>query len=141
MLLAACSTSSSGQVAQTYAVYQFTCCLGSDVQQTWHPGSTVQLHWIATLSGQTTSTKPIPLKLSVQIAGAYSDVATLKQQGAPARTVVAPAIAIDDRTSTPPVSTIALPADLPPGLYNLTFKVDFGRGNSMSAASIVQVGP
>jgi hypothetical protein len=144
--LSGCGPSSPSQSAMTYARYQHSCCEAPDINQTWHPGSKVQLHWTVKYFDRTPISKPAAETLSVVLSGPYVDVGGLKSDvvkgGAGAsRIVTTPNIATDDHNPVAPVSTLSLPPDLQPGYYNLTFKVDFGGGNSWGGASIVQVGP
>ena len=140
-VLIGCSSSSHGPSGLTYASYKFSCCSAPDIQQTWHPGQTVEMHWIVQDAGQTTDNRRHPITLTAVMTGSYADVNSLKGGAAASRTIRAPAINTDDRTPTAPSSIFTLPADLPTGFYNLGFGVDFGGGNSWNTASIIQVGP
>jgi hypothetical protein len=140
-VLIGCSSSSPGQSGVTYASYKFSCCSGPDIQQTWHPGQTVEMHWIVQDAGQTTDNRRHSITLTAVMTGSYADAMSLKSGAVASRTLRAPAINTDDRTPTAPSSIFTLPSDLPPGLYNLVLGVDFGGGNSWSAASIIQMGP
>ena len=138
--LGGCSPSSAGQSGVTYTRYTFTCCTASDIQSAWHPGETVSLHWIVVAAAGTADSRPLPITITAVLAGPYANVNALKG-GAPAtRTLPAAALHTDDRNPTAPTSTFTLPSDLAPGFYNLAFKVDYGGGNSMGGASVVQVG-
>jgi hypothetical protein len=139
-LLGGCSSSGPAQPGVAYARYEFTCCLASETGQTWRSGQAVELHWIVRSAGEMADSKRRSVVLTATVTGPYKDVATLKVQGPAARTVAADRIATDDRTPAVPVSILPLPADLPPGFYNLTVKVDFGGGTSTESASVVQVG-
>jgi hypothetical protein len=92
-------------------------------------------------AGRTSDSGPHPMTLTAELTGPYADVSGLKSGAAATRTVHAPAIKTDDRTPTAPNSTLNLPSDLPPGLYNLAIGVDFGGGNGWSSGSVVKVGP
>jgi hypothetical protein len=138
--LGACLPSSTGQSAATYARYTFTCCTASDIQSAWQPGETVSLHWIVVAEGGTADSRPLPITITAVLAGPYADVNGLKGGAQAARTLSAAALNTDDRNPTPPTSTFALPSDLAAGFYNLAFKVDYGGGNSIGGASVVQVG-
>lgn len=140
-VLAGCSSSSAGQSGVTYASYKFSCCNATDMQRTWHPGESVEMHWIVQDAGQTTDSRHHPITLTAVITGSYADVNALKSGAAAMHTVRAQAINTDDRSPTAPSSNFTLPADLPPGFYNLAIGVDFGGGNRWSAAGIIQVGP
>ena len=138
--LAGCSPSSAGQSGVTYARYRFTCCTTSDIQSAWHPGETVSLHWIVVAAGATADSRPLPIIITAVLAGPYVNVNGLKGGAPAARTLPAAVLNTDDRNPTAPTSTFALPSDLAPGFYNLAFKVDYGGGNSLAGASVVQVG-
>ena len=139
--LGGCSPSSAGQSVVTYARYTFTCCTASDIQSAWHPGETVSLHWIVVAAGATADSRPLPITLTAVLAGPYANVNGLKGGAPAAMTIPAAALNTDDRNPTAPTSTFALPSDLAPGFYNLAFKVDYGGGNGLGGASVVQVGP
>jgi hypothetical protein len=138
--LGGCSPSSAGLSSQTYARYTFTCCTTSDIQRAWHPGETVSLHWIVVAAGTTTDSRPLPITITAVLAGPYANVNGQKGGGHAARTLPAAALNTDDRNPTAPTSAFALPSDLGPGFYHLAFKVDYGGGNSLGGASVVQVG-
>jgi hypothetical protein len=112
----------------------------SDVQSAWHPGETVSLHWIVVAAGATADSRPLPITITAALAGPYASVNELKGGAPAARTLPAAALTPDDRNPAAPTSTFALPSDLAPGFYNLAFKVDYGGGNSVGGASVVQVG-
>jgi hypothetical protein len=135
-----CSPSSAGQSVVTYGRYTFTCCMASDVQSAWQPGATVSLHWIVVVAGATADSRPVPVTITAVLGGPYSSVSGLKGGAPAARTLPAAAVNTDDRNPAAPTSTFALPSDLDPGFYNLAFKVDYGGGNSVAGASVVQVG-
>ena len=138
--LCGCSPSSAGQSGVTYARYTFTCCTASDIQSAWHPGETVSLHWIVVAAAATPDSRPLPITITAVLAGPFANVNGLKGGAPAARTLPAAALKTDDRNSTAPTSTFALPSDLAPGFYRLAFKVEYGGGNSLAGASVVQVG-
>jgi hypothetical protein len=138
LMLAACGN--AAQPVGTYPTYRFTCCTGSDIKQVWHPGQTVDLHFMVETGPLTADSAEHSLVLSAALSGAYADVATLKKSGGPA-VIQGPVIKTSDRNSTPPVLSFVLSPDLPPGFYNLTIKWDSGGGNYWSTGSIVQVAP
>lgn len=130
------------QPSITFPTYQYSCCPAQDVNQVWRPGATVELHWIVQQGTPAADTTPHPITLIATIKGPYTDVATLKKGAGATIIVQGSIIKTNDRRSGPaPVSTFILPPDLAPGYYNLEFKDDFGGGNSMGGASIIQVGP
>jgi hypothetical protein len=124
--------------AVTYAQYAVTCCQSSDVNQLYHPGEALVVHWIVSPSTRTASDAATTLTLSVTLQGAYASVTTLKSGAAAAYTLRAATVTTTDRSPTAPSSVIQLPADLPPGYYNLVMKVAM-PGNSAGGASVVQV--
>ena len=139
-LLGGCSPSGAGPTGVTYARYTFTCCTASDIQNAWHPGETVSLHWIVVAAGATADSRPLPITITAVLEGPYANVNGLKGGARAATTLPAAALNTDNRNPTAPTSTFALPSDLVPGFYNLAFKVDYGGGNSLAWASVVQVG-
>ncbi len=137
--LGGCSPSGAGQSGVSHARYTFTCCTASDIQSPWRPGATVSLHWIV-VAGATADSRPVPVTLRAVLAGPHANVNGLKGGAPAARTLPAAALKTDDRNPSAPTSTFALPSDLVPGFYNLVFTVDYGGGNSMAGASVIQVG-
>jgi hypothetical protein len=138
--LGGCSLSGAGQSGATYARYTFTCCTASDIQSAWHPGETVNLHWIVVAAGATADSRPLPITITAVLEGPYANINQL-MSGAPGATrLPAAALKTDDRNPTAPSSKFELPSNLAPGLYNLVLKVDHGGGNSVGGASVVQVG-
>jgi hypothetical protein len=126
----------------TYTQYQLTCCVQSDIGQVWKPGTTVELHWIV-MSATTTMANPThKAVVSAALTGPFSDVATLKRAGGATHAVQGSIVTFDDRTPPPSdeVSTFFLPADLPPGYYQLNIRADFGDGAWAGGYSIVRVG-
>jgi hypothetical protein len=126
----------------TYTQYRLTCCTQADIDQVWHPGTMVELHWIV-MSATTTTVNPThKAVVSAALMGPFSDVAALKRAGGATHAVQGSIVTFDDRTPPLPdeVSTFLLPADLPPGYYQLNIKVDFGDGSSAGGGSIVRVG-
>jgi hypothetical protein len=125
----------------TYTAYQLTCCTKADIEQLWHPGTEVDLHWI--VESSTTTVNPAhKVVITATLKGPYSDIDTLKHASGATKVVQGSVITMDDSVPPPEpaVSIFLLPADLPPGYYNLAFKSDFGGGNSAGGASIVRVG-
>lgn len=120
-------------------LYQYTCCQRSDIEQPWQTGQTFTLHWISQPAPGVGTASSRYAVLSAQLVGPYADAASLKKGGAGSQTLRAPDIAADTWQSQDLVSSILLPRDLPPGLYNLSFKVAFQGGNSMGGASIIRV--
>jgi hypothetical protein len=131
-----------GSSPVTYTAYQLTCCAKADIEQTWQPGTEVDLHLMVETRKQTTISATHKVVIVVALMGPFSDVPTLKHAQGATHIVQGSVITIDDRIPPPepPVSIFLLPADLPAGFYNLSFKSDFGGGNSMETGSIVHVG-
>ena len=126
----------------TYTTYQLTCCMKADIEQTWQPGTEVDLHLMVETRTQTATNAAHKVVIVVTLTGPFSDVPTLKHASGATHVIQGSVIAMDDRTPPPepPVSIFLLPGDLPAGFYNLAFKSDFGGGNSVESASIVRVG-
>jgi hypothetical protein len=126
----------------TYNAYYLTCCTKADIDHLWQPGTEVDLHWIVEAGTRTTVNPTHKLVVGAALTGPYSDVATLKQAKGATHAVQGSIVRIDDRVapSEPEVSIFLLPADLPPGYYNLETKVDFGDGSSAGGGTIVRVG-
>src|ERR1017187_2821451 len=132
--------------AVTYAQYTVTCCQSSDVDQLYHPGEALLVHWMVVPATRTASEVATTLTLSVTLEGAYASVSALKS-GAPAPvgngtppayTMRAATVTTTDRSPTAPTSVIQLPADLPPGYYDLVIRVatlDYSAGG----AKVIQV--
>ena len=138
-LLTACNSPGS---TVTYTTYQLTCCSKADIDRVWQPGSTVELHWAVTTS-TTTGLNPIhKVVIAAVLMGPFSDVNTLKHAAGATHAVQGSIITMDASVPPPPdeVTTFVLPADLPPGYYQLNLNWDFGGGNSQGAGGIVQVG-
>ncbi len=133
-ILTGCSPS---QPPATYSHYQYTCCDAADVQRVWHPGETLTMHW-SPQSAQTTDSSTQMLTLTASLTGPYADVDSLKKGGAASISLKAAPVSASNGTHSSPVSVIALPAGLAPGLYNLTGTVA-SSGASSSGSSIIQV--
>lgn len=146
-----------GQVADT--PYNLTCCTQADINRPWQPGTTVDLHWtVESESGANLLDRVFDkfenhthkVFITAVLSGPYSALAGLKQiilSGTsagdhPATAVHGSVIAMDDRTrpSTTPVTTFVLPADLPPGYYDLTLIWEDGNGGTGDPLNIVRVG-
>jgi len=136
LLTASCGAASTSAV--TYATYSVTCCQSSDIDQLYHPGETLVLHWIVSPGPPTSSHAPTRLTLSASLDGAFGSVADLKGGSPAADTPRAASVTTTDRSPTVPNSVIQLPADLAPGYYNLVFKIA-AAGNSFGGASVIQI--
>jgi hypothetical protein len=137
VLLSACSSASPTN-AVGYEHFRFTCCVTSDLQQAWHPGQELTVRWIAESAGMTSDATGHPITLTAVLTGPYASVAVLKAGGPHTRTLAASPIPVTDRTSGNPVSSIALPLDLPVGWYNLAFTIKSAGGN-VGSATVIQV--
>jgi hypothetical protein len=137
----------------TDSTYGLTCCTQADINRAWQPGTTIDLHWTVesdNLFHRVFDKNPThKVFITAQLSGPYSDLAGLKQiiltggAGAPgSATVNGSDIAMDDRTrpSTTPVTTFVLPADLPPGYYDLLLYWEDGNGGTGDPTIIVRVG-
>jgi hypothetical protein len=136
--LLACGGNSPISQVPHQPLYQYTCCQKADIEQLWLVGQTFTLHWIT----QPAPGNPVPssryVALSAELSGPYRDTGSLKNGGGQVRTLRAHEISADTWQPQELVSSILLPQDLSPGLYDLRFKVAFG-GGSMGGASIVRV--
>src|SRR2546421_7841062 len=129
----------------TYASYTYYCCaeIGASMLS-WHAGQQVALHWQAQAGPPTADNTSHTLSLRIRITGPFKSVDALKQaisrgQNAPGvRVIDAKTLARSDRTPGVATSELDLPADLPPGYYNLEQTVSSG-GNSMDGGAIVMV--
>ena len=143
----------------TDSTYSLTCCTQADINRPWQPGTNVDLHWtVESESGanllldRVFETNPThKVSITALLSGPYSDLAGVKQNiqgGSPLGDHPATAdvhgsvIAMDDRTrpSTTPVTTFVLPADLPPGYYDLILLWEDGNGGTGDPTNIVRVG-
>lgn len=140
LLAAGCGTGAPPPPGPMFARYQFTCCTDADINQVWHPGDTVMLHWHAESTTPDGTNTPHDVLLTAALSGPYGDVPTLKQGGGAQYAVQGSVVRTNDRSAASPVTTFFLPSDLPAGYYSLTIKVDTGGGNSTSFGSVVVVG-
>ena len=117
--------SACGEQPAIYGAHSYNCCTENTGNLTWHAGQRVTLHWQPTPPGRTTDPNPRQIVLSLSLTGPFATVDALKQatsQGlkpAGVRTVSAAPVSVDDRIVLSPISQLDLPADLPPGYYNL----------------------
>jgi|ERR1700694_3288347 len=141
LLLSAC-----GEQPALYGAHSYKCCTENTGNLTWHAGQSVALHWESTPAAMTTDSNPHTIVLSVSLTGPFASVDALKQaitQGlkpAGVRTVRAAPLSVNDRTFSTPVSQLDLPADLPPGYYNLATQTAAADG-SASGGIVVIVAP
>lgn len=139
-LLSACVPSAAEQPNAGYVRYMFTCCTANDGQGAWRPGDTVDVQWIVGTTRVPNDGPPRSIVLSAELQGPYATVDELKTGSAPVTTLTATPITTDDQDPAVPTSHITLPATFRSGLYKLAFSIDYGQGNSMSGASVLQVG-
>ena len=138
--------SGCGQQPAFYAAHSYSCCTDNTGNLTWHAGQSVALHWQPTPAGMTTDSIQHKIVLSVSLTGPFATVDALKlatSQGSKPvgmRTVNAAPISVDDRTLLTPMSQLDLPADLPPGYYNLATQAATA-GGSAGGGAIVIVAP
>jgi hypothetical protein len=138
--------SGCGQPPAFYAAHSYNCCIENTGNLTWHAGENVTLTWQSTPAAMTTDSNPHTILLSVSLTGPFATVDALKQattQGlkpAGVRTINAAPVSVNDRTFLTPVSQLDLPADLPPGYYNLAQQAAQGSG-SASGGAIVIIAP
>jgi hypothetical protein len=115
--------------------YSLKCCTQADINRPWQPGTTVDLHWTVgsdNLLDRVFDTNPIHKGFITAFLSGPSGSSAVHGS----------VIAVDDRTrpSTTPVTTFVLPADLPPGNYDLVLIWDDGSGSTIDPRNIVRVG-
>jgi len=124
----------------------YTCCSDSVVTTTWHPGQQLPVAWTRTATVPTGHGFE-PVSLSAVLTGPYKDAAALKAaeskgqllRGPRPITAAAPRMLISRNPPRSPVSVITIPADAPPGMYDLLTGISSG-GGSVTGASVVTVG-
>lgn len=136
--IAGCSSPGSN-TSVGHEQFTFSCCTGLNDSKIWLAGETLAFHWTEESSGSRSDVTGIQVTLTAVLAGPYLSVALLKSGGAHAETIRSPAIAASSTTNSNPISTIALPADLPAGWYDVAFTADSATGNGMSSATVIQV--
>ena len=135
--------SGCGQPPTFYAAHSYNCCAENTGNLTWHAGEKVTLTWQPTPGGMTTDSNKHTIVLSVSLTGPFATVDALKQattQGlkpAGVRTINAAPVSVNDRTFLTPVSELDLPADLPPGYYNLAQEAAQGGGSAVGGAIVI----
>ena len=77
--LTSCGAASTSGV--TYATDWVSCCQNADMNQLYHPGETLVLHWIVSPGQPTSSDAATTLTLSASLAGAYGRVTDLNAPG------------------------------------------------------------
>ncbi len=147
--LAGCGPSSpqSSRHATTYARFTYTCCSAKLVSRSWHPGQTVPVRWSAVAGAPSSRPNAVPITLSARLTGPFKRVADLKSTMAASapvtgvtrrRSLVAPAIHTTSLAGGAPVSLIVLPAQTPPGFYDLHTAV-VAAGATSSGDAVVSV--
>src|ERR1700675_552652 len=125
VVLSACTGPPQQNPAFTYSVHSYGCCAENTENTTRHAGQHLTLHWQPATPGSTTDASPHQILLSASLTGPFATVVALKQaisQGskpAGVRTISAAPVSVTDRDAVTPASQLDLPADLPPGYYNL----------------------
>lgn len=139
LLLSGC-----GDQPAVYGAHSYSCCAETVGTTWWHAGQNLTLHWQSTPPYRTTDPTAHPLVLSLSLTGPFASIDALKQatsQGlkpAGVRTISAAPVSATDRMVEPPVSQLELPADLPPGFYNLATQTTEG-GQSSGGGAVVKV--
>jgi len=118
-----------------YHAFAYSCCVGQDA--VYHPGETVSLHWSVTPVVDS-SPATLPVTLTVQLTGPFSDASEAKVGPSPGTTLVAAPIETTTAVGSSPVSTITFPVATAPGYYNLTFATST-RGSTVSGTSTILV--
>jgi hypothetical protein len=146
LVLSACTGPPPANPGLTYGVHSYSCCAENTGNTTWHAGQNLSLHWQPDTPGSTTDASPRQIVLSVSLTGPFATVDALKQaishgsKPAGVRTLNAPAVSVTDRSVETPASQLDLPADLPPGYYNLASQAA-EDGNSWGGSAVVVVVP
>ncbi|HSP09756.1 MAG TPA: hypothetical protein VLU92_09200 [Candidatus Dormibacteraeota bacterium] len=128
--------------AVTYTAYYLVCCTQAELDQPWRPGTTVELSWIVESVRRTTVNPTHKAVATGVLTGPYSDAPAPQSASGATHTVHGTTVAMDDRMapSATPVATFVLPANVPPGYYNLNMRWDFGDGSLAESDSTVRVG-
>lgn len=142
--LAGCAETHEDPSVSVPATFTYTCCSSADVDPVVHPGDVLRLHWIVTPGPPAAPTSAVPVALSASLTGPYADVANLKVSvvgnGAPSPTMTASPVQTTDQAGGAPVTTIAIPPDAAPGLYNLTTVVE-SSGATLTGGHIIRIEP
>lgn len=137
--------SGCGEQPAFYGSHSYSCCTENTGNLIWHAGQRVTLHWQPTPPGRTTDPNPHQIVLSLSLTGPFANVDALKQaigQGSKpggVRTVTAAPVSVNDRIVLSPISQLDLPADLPPGYYNLAMQAGNAGGSSGGGAIVIVV--
>jgi len=143
-VLAGCADAQKDPPGGVRATFTYGCCSAADLAQVSHPGGVVRLHWIVSPGPPSPSGRPLPVILSASLAGAYGDAADLKSSvghgEAPSSTSTASPVQTTSQAGGAPVTTIAIPPDAAPGLYDLTTVVESVGGKS-TGDHIIRIEP
>lgn len=140
LVLSAC-----GEQPAIYGAHSYNCCTENTGTLTWHAGQRVTLHWQPTPPVRTTDPNPHLIVLSIILTGPFANVEALKQaisQGSKppgTRTITAVPVSANDRIVEAPASQLELPADLPPGYYNLGTQAAEAGGSAGGGAIVIVV--
>lgn len=141
--VAGCAPTPAPPSGGTAATFTYSCCRSADIDRVLHPGDVLVVHWIVSSGPPTGSETPLPVTLSASLTGAFTDAGQLKSTlstSTPSPAASSSPVQTTDQAGGAPVSTIAIPADAAPGLYNLTTSVESGSGR-LVGGSIVRVEP
>jgi hypothetical protein len=131
-------SSSRNSAGPRAALFSYTCCRAGDVDRSYLPGQTINIHWIVTSTSRTSQHETHPVELSAKLGGPFADVAAAKTAADDSAVVSATPIKTSEKTGGAPVSRITLPRGMQPGYYNLTTTVDYG-GHIASGTGIIHV--
>jgi hypothetical protein len=137
--------SGCGEQPAIYGAHSYNCCIENTGNLTWHAGQRVTLHWQPTPPSRTTDSNPHRIVLSLNLTGPFANVDALKQaisQGSKppgVRTITAAPVSANDRLVEAPSSQLDLPADLPPGYYNLATQAGNAGGSAVGGAIVIVV--
>ena len=141
-LVAGCSRQAPAP-AVGYASYQYSCCQPG-LPTVAYPGQVIALRWTSTAQLPTASTATTAVILSASVTGPFPDVAALKAAMSadipPAPIVTAADVHTTDRVGGTPNSSLQLPAEAPPGFYDVRTTAASG-GAAFSGGGILQVAP
>jgi hypothetical protein len=124
-----------------------TCCTRADLDRLWQPGTTVELRWKVESAIVSKLNPTHRVSTTANLSGPYSDPAAVNQaiqrgSAGVMSSVQGSFIDMDDRAPPPttPVTTFLLPADLPPGYYDLTLIWVDQDGDTIDPLRSVRVG-
>ena len=139
-LVAGCGSRAPASAVES-ARYQYSCCQAG-LPTVAYPGQVIALRWTSTAQLPTASTAATAVILSASVTGPFPDVAALKTAMSadipPAPTVTAADVHTTDRVGGTPASSLQLPAQAPPGFYDVRTTVASG-GAALSGDGILQV--